>query len=443
MQFAPHTDQDVRDMLAACGLESLDDLFAHLPPGVVLGRDLAIPEGLSELDLVREMASLAARNRHADDAVCFAGGGAYDHYVPALVWALAGRSELYTSYTPYQPELSQGVLQALFEYQSMVCDLTALEVSNASLYDGATALVEAVHMALAATRRTRVLVSEAVDPRYWAALRTYGRGAGYEPEPMRLGDGLTSAQQAVGDDVAAVVVQHPNVFGNLEPVRELFAAAASAGARAIQVFDPLSLGVLAPPGEVGADIAVAEGQGLGNHLSYGGPYLGIVAARMADVRRMPGRIVGETTDVEGQPGYVLTLQAREQHIRREKATSNICTNQTLMAVAATVYLAWLGPEGLAELGRQCMAKARYAADRLGSASGARLAHPNASFFKEFGVRTDRDARDVQRDLLGEGYLVGPVIGDAGGDLLLISVTERRSREEVDGLAKAFEEVSSR
>jgi len=443
MQFAPHTDQDVRDMLAACGLESLDDLFAHLPPGVVLGRKLAIPEGLSELDLVREMASLAARNRHADDAVCFAGGGAYDHYVPAIVWALAGRSELYTSYTPYQPVLSQGLLQALFDYQSIVCELTSLEVSNASLYDGATALVEAVHMALAATRRTRVLVSEAVDPRYWAALRTYGRGAGYEPEPMHLGDGLTSTQQAVDDDVAAVVVQHPNVFGNLEPVRELFGAAAAAGARAIQVFDPLSLGVLAPPGEVGADIAVAEGQGLGNHLSYGGPYLGIVAARMADVRRMPGRIVGETTDVEGQPGYVLTLQAREQHIRREKATSNICTNQTLMAVAATVYLAWLGPEGLAELGRQCMAKARYAADRLGSASGARLAHPNAAFFKEFGVRTDRDAHDVQRELLGEGFLVGPVIGDAGGPLLLVSVTERRSREEIDGLAKAFEEVSSR
>src|SRR5438445_7091874 len=395
------------------------------------------------MELVGELRRMAGRNRHADDFVCFAGGRAYAPYVPALVWALAGRSELYTSYTPYQPELSQGVLQALFEYQSIVCDLTALEVSNASLYDGATALVGAVHMALAATRRTRVLVSEAVDPRYWAALRTYGRGAGCEQEPRGLGDGLTSTRQTVGDDVAAVVVQHPNVFGNLEPVRELFGAAASAGARAIQVFDPLSLGVLAPPGEVGADIAVAEGQGLGNHLSYGGPYLGIVAARMADVRRMPGRIVGETTDVEGQPGYVLTLQAREQHIRREKATSNICTNQTLMAVAATVYLAWLGPEGLAELGRQCMAKARYAADRLGSASGALLAHPNASFFKEFGVRTDRDARDVQRDLLGEGYLVGPVIGDAGGDLLLVSVTERRSREEIDGLAKAFEEVSSR
>ena len=294
---------------------------------MVLGRDLGIPQGLSELDLVREMAGLAARNRHADEAVCFAGGGAYDHYVPAVVWALAGRSELYTSYTPYQPELSQGVLQALFEYQSMVCDLTALEVSNASLYDGATALVEAVHMALAATRRSRVLVSEAVDPRYWEALRTYGRGAGYQPEPLGAAHGLTAVPTGVDDDVAAVVVQHPNVFGNLEPARELFAAATSAGARSIQVFDPLSLGVLAPPGELGADIAVAEGQGLGNHLGYGGPYLGIVAARMTYVRACPGGIVGETTDVEGRPGYVLTLQTREQHIRREKATSNICTNQ--------------------------------------------------------------------------------------------------------------------
>jgi glycine dehydrogenase subunit 1 len=442
MRFAPHTDDDVREMLAACGLDSLDDLFAHLPPGVVLGRNLDIPEGLSELDLVREMAALAARNRHADDAVCFAGGGAYDHYVPAVVWALAGRSELYTSYTPYQPELSQGVLQALFEYQSMVCDLTALEVSNASLYDGATALVEAVHMALAATRRSRVLVSEAVDPRYWAALRTYGRGAGYEPEPLRIADGVTPVPAGVDEDVAAVVVQHPNVFGNLEPARELFAAATAAGARAIQVFDPLSLGVLAPPGEVGAEIAVAEGQGLGNHLGYGGPYLGIVAARMADVRRMPGRIVGETTDVEGRPGFVLTLQAREQHIRREKATSNICTNQTLMAVAATVYLAWLGPEGLRELGRQCAAKARYAADRLGSASGVRLAHPDATYFKEFGLRTDRNPHDVQRDLLDRGFLVGPIVGDADGDVLLASVTERRTREEIDALAKAFEEVAS-
>jgi len=443
MRFAPHTDDDVREMLDACGLESLDELFAHLPPGVVLDRSLDIPAGLSEMELVREMAGLAARNRHADEAVCFAGGGAYDHFVPAVVWALAGRSELYTSYTPYQPELSQGVLQALFEYQSMICDLTDLEVANASLYDGATALVEGVHMALAATRRPRVLVSEGVDPRYWEALRTYGRGAGYQPEPIALRGGVTAVPDAIAEDVAAVVIQHPNVFGNLEPARELAVAARGAGARAVQVFDPLSLGAIAPPGEIGTDIAVAEGQGLGNHLNFGGPYLGIVAARMADVRRMPGRIVGETVDTLGRTGYVLTLQAREQHIRREKATSNICTNQTLMAVAATIYLAWLGPAGLRELGTQCLAKARYAAERLTSSPRVELAHPGAAFFKEFGIRTPRDAEDVRSELLGEGFLAGPVVPDEGGDVLLVSVTERRTREEIDAFAKAVDQVTSR
>ena len=438
MRFAPHTDNDVQEMLAGCDLSSIDDLFAHLPQRMILQRDLAIPAGLSEMELVGELRRLAGRNRHADDFVCFAGGGAYDHYIPALVWALAGRSELYTSYTPYQPELSQGVLQALFEYQSMVCELTALEVSNASLYDGPTALVEAMHMARAATGRTRVLVSASVDPRYVRALETYGRGAGYRPEVFAFPyppDGPSFR----GDDVAAVVIQHPNFYGLLEPARELFASAREAGARAVQIFDPLSLGVLAPPGELGADIVVAEGQVLGNHLNYGGPYLGIIAARMQDVRRMPGRIVGETTDVDGQTGYVLTLQAREQHIRRERATSNICTNQTLMAVAATVYLAWLGPEGLAELGRQCMAKARYAAERLGDLSSAELMWPGTEYFREFVVVPRRDPADVQRRLLDEGFLAGPVVEDRG---LLVSVTERRTRDEIDRFVKAFEECSS-
>jgi glycine dehydrogenase subunit 1 len=440
MRFAPHTDQDVQEMLAACGLEAVDDLFAHLPPSVVLSRDLDIPEGVSELDLVRDMAALAAKNRHADEAVCFAGGGAYDHYVPAVVWALAGRSELYTSYTPYQPELSQGVLQALFEYQSMVCDLTALEVSNASLYDGATALVEAVHMALAATRRTRVLVSEAVDPRYWEALRTYGRGAGYEPESIRIAGGLTSVPVAVDDHVAAVVVQHPNVFGNLEPVRELFGAAASAGARAIQVFDPLSLGVLAPPGEVGADIAVAEGQGLGNHLGYGGPYLGIVAARMADVRRMPGRIVGETTDVEGRPGYVLTLQAREQHIRREKATSNICTNQGLMALASNIHMSLMGKKGLREVAEQSHAKAEYLKKKIAAVAGFRLPD-SAATFNEFVVEAPVDAAPLLASLAERGILGGVPLSrwDDGGSprAFLVAVTEMNTREEMDSLAAAL------
>jgi glycine dehydrogenase subunit 1 len=435
MRFAPHTDLDVREMLAACGLSSLEDLFSHFPEGVRLDRELEIPPGLSEMELAEEMRRLAGRNRHADDFVCFAGGGAYDHYVPAVVWALAGRSELYTSYTPYQPELSQGVLQGLFEYQSMIRDLTGLEVSNASLYDGPTALVEAVHMAISATGRERVLVSEALDPRYRQTLGTYGAGEHYVVEVVPAPEGST-APPPIGPDVAAVVIQHPNYFGNLEDARPVFAAARGAGARAIHVFDPLSLGVLASPGELGADIAVAEGQPLGNHLNYGGPYLGVIAARPLDLRRMPGRIVGETTDVDGKRGFVLTLQAREQHIRRERATSNICTNQTLMAVAATVYLAWLGPAGLLELGRQCVAKARYAAERLTDLSTAELRWPAAAFFKEFVIRTERAPVEVQARLLDAGFLVGPVVEDG----LLVSVTERRSREEIDRLVKAFEEA---
>jgi len=438
VRFAPHTDGDVQAMLAACGLSSLDELFAHIPSGLMLHRELAIPEGLSEMELVAELRRLAGRNRHVDELVSFAGGGAYDHYVPAVVWALAGRSELYTSYTPYQPELSQGVLQALFEYQSMICELTGLEVSNASLYDGPTALVEAVHMATGATGRARVLVSDALDHRYVKTLATYGAGEHFTVAPISSDDGRTRVPE-VGGDVAAVVVQHPNFYGNLDRPREVFQAARAAGARTIQVFDPLSLGILAPPGELGADIAVAEGQVLGNHLNYGGPYLGVIAARAQDLRRMPGRIVGETTDVDGRRGFVLTLQAREQHIRRERATSNICTNQTLMAVAATVYLGWLGPHGLEELGRQCMAKARYAADRISDLTPAELMWPGVESFKEFAVRTPGDPREAQRSLLDSGFLVGPVIGDDG---LLVSVTERRTREEIDRLVKSFGEAVS-
>jgi len=435
LRFAPHTEDDVRSMLDAIGLGSLDDLYGHIPPRVLLDRPLDIPEGRSEMELVEDLRALASRNHHLDDLVCFAGGGAYDHYVPAVVWALAGRSELQTSYTPYQPELSQGVLQALFEYQSMICDLTGLPVSNASLYDGATALVEAANLARAATGRERVLVAETVDPRYVDTLRTYAGGAGFEVETFEAADGQATVPE-VGE-AAAVVLQHPNALGILEPARETFTVARDDGARAIQIFDPLSLGVLAPPGELGADIAVAEGQVLGNHLNFGGPYLGIIAAGMQDVRRMPGRIAGETVDVDGRPGYVLTLQAREQHIRREKATSNICTNQTLMAIAAAAYLAWLGPQGLVELGEACAAKARYAAERLTSFSKVRLTHPDRPFFKEFALSFEgAEPSAVREDLAGRGFVVGPVIGGS----LLVACTERRTTEEIDRLAEAMGEV---
>ncbi|MGZ8629739.1 MAG: aminomethyl-transferring glycine dehydrogenase subunit GcvPA [Actinomycetota bacterium] len=432
MRFSPHTDDEVREMLAAVGRSSIDELFEQIPAPVRLGRPLAIPDGVSEMELVADLRALARRNRSADDLVCFAGGGAYDHYVPSVVWALAGRSEFYTSYTPYQPELSQGVLQVLFEYQSMICELTGLEVSNASLYDGATALVEGVHMTIG-RGRSRVLVASGVDPRAVQALRTAGRGAGYEPE-------LFEGEPKVADDVAAVVVQHPNVYGVLEPARERFEAAHTCGAAAIQVFDPLSLGVLASPGELGADIAVGEGQVLGNPLNYGGPYLGIIAGRMADVRKLPGRIVGETVDVEGRTGYVLTLQAREQHIRRDKATSNICTNQTLMAIAAAVYLAWLGPEGLAEIGRQCLSKAAYAAEALTALPGVSRVFPDEPTFKEFAVRLPRPAAEVIDAMIERGFLAGVAMPQAGEDVLVLAVTERRSREEIDGLVAAMGEV---
>ncbi|HZD81037.1 MAG TPA: aminomethyl-transferring glycine dehydrogenase subunit GcvPA [Actinomycetota bacterium] len=439
MRFAPHTDEDVREMLARCGLGSLDALFSQIPASVRLERPLDLPEGVSEMEVLADLRSLAARDRGTEDLVCFAGGGAYDHYVPAVVWSLAGRSEFYTSYTPYQPELSQGVLQALFEYQSMICELTGMDVSNASLYDGATALAEAVNLARSAPGRGRVLVSGAMDPRYVETLRTYGRGTGYEPEIFDVPDGR-GGDPPLGPDVACLIVQHPNVYGLLEPARELFGAAHAAGARAIQVFDPLSLGVLAPPGDLRADIAVAEGQVLGNHLSFGGPYLGIIATRLDDVRRLPGRIVGETLDVDGRTGYVLTLQAREQHIRREKATSNICTNQTLMAIAATVYLAWLGPQGLAELGRQCAARAAYALDRLTRIRGVEPMFPGGECFKEFVLRLPRPASSVVEDLVARGFLAGVPLPQGDGHGLLVAVTEQRTRDQIEGLADAMGEV---
>jgi len=372
-------------MLATIGVPSVDGLFEQIPPALRLAEALDLPAGVAEQEILADLRRLANRNRSAEDLVCFAGGGAYDHYIPSVVWALAGRSEFYTSYTPYQPELSQGVLQTLFEFQSMICSLTAMDVSNASLYDGATALAEAAHMCRTADR-VRYVVAGGLDPRLVDTLRTYGAGGGYAIDVVDAPDGVGGIPASVSADVAAVVVQHPNVFGALEDVRAWAEVAHAAGARLIQIFDPTSLGVLAPPGELGADIAVAEGQPLGNHLAFGGPYLGILAGRLADVRRMPGRIVGATVDAKGRTGYVLTLQAREQHIRREKATSNICTNQTLMALAATIYLAWLGPEGYRELGEQCAAKAAYAYERLCAVPGVEPAYPEATVFKEFALR---------------------------------------------------------
>jgi glycine dehydrogenase subunit 1 len=436
MNFTPHTDDDVQAMLATIGVGSVDALFDAIPDGVRLAGPLAMPDGVSEQEIVDDARRLASRNRSADDLVCFAGRGAYDHFIPSVVWALAGRAEFSTSYTPYQPELSQGVLQALFEFQSMICELTALEVSNASLYDGATALVEAARMSQTPDR-SKIVVAGGVDPRLVDTLRTYAAGPGFAVDVVAAPEGRGGVPDQLAADVAAVVVQHPNVHGLLEDVAEWSAHAHAGGARAIEVFDPTSLGVLAPPGELGVDIAVAEGQPLGNHLAFGGPYLGILAARRSDVRRMPGRIVGETVDVEGRPGYVLTLQAREQHIRREKATSNICTNQTLMAIAATIYLAWLGPDGYRELGERCAAKAAYTFERLCEVPGVTPAFPGAPFFKEFALRLPRSAADVVDALVDRGFIAGVPAPWLGPEGLLVAVTERRTRAEIDAYAAAM------
>jgi len=438
--FTPHTDDEVREMLATVGAGSVDELFDTIPEPLRLAAPLDLPHGMAEQDVVDELGRLAARNRSLDELVCFAGRGAYDHYIPSVVWALASRSEFSTAYTPYQPELSQGVLQALFEYQSMICALTEMEVSNASLYDGATALVEAVRMSVGPDRR-RVVLAGGVDPRLVDTVRTYGAGPGLRIEQLDA-NGAGAPPPPFADDVAAVVVQHPNVYGILEDVASWSETAHASGARLIEVFDPTSLGVLAPPGALDVDIAVAEGQPLGNHLAFGGPYLGILAARMADVRRMPGRIVGETVDVAGRPGYVLTLQAREQHIRREKATSNICTNQTLMAIAAAIHLSWLGPSGLRELGERCAAKAAYALEALTAIAGVEPMFPEAPVFKEFTVRLPRPATQVIDGLLGRGILGGVAAPWLGEDALIVAVTERRTRAQIDAFAGALGEVLS-
>lgn len=444
MEYAPHTDDDIRAMLNTLGLASIDDLFEVIPESVRLRGPLALPPGASELEVLRDMRALASRNRSTEDLVCFLGAGAYDHHIPSVVWPLLSRGEFATAYTPYQPELSQGVLQALFEYQTMVCELTGLDVSNASLYDGASALGEAVNLATGATGRSSVVLAGAINPSYVSVLATQSAGLDLDVRTVEWGSGGTvdlSAVTAATVSAAAVVVQHPNFFGCMEDIPALARVAHDAGAKLIVHFDLTTAGILEAPGALGADVVVSEGQGLGNPLSFGGPYVGVMACRAKDVRRLPGRIVGETVDQTGRRAFVLTLQAREQHIRREKATSNICTNQTLNALAVAVTLAWLGPRGLREMGETCLAKARYARDRLIEVAGAEPTF-DAPFVKEFAVRLPADPVAVCERVAADGYIAGLPLAQAFpgrglDDALLVAVTEKRTREEIDGLADAI------
>jgi glycine dehydrogenase subunit 1 len=443
LSYVVNTADQQREMLDTIGIETFPDLFASIPEALRLKRPLQVPPALTEMELTRHIQQLAARNRSADEAVCFLGGGSYDHFIPAVVDAVASRSEYYTAYTPYQAEASQGSLQAFFEYQTLLCQLTGMDVANASLYDGGSAVAEAVFMAVTVTQRFgQVLVAESVHPEYCRTLDTYL--ANLEPKTVTLPTphGYLDPEEltrALDDQTSCLVVQHPNFFGGLEEVAELAAAAHARGSLLIVSFDPISLGLVKRPGQYEADIAVAEGQCLGNPMSYGGPYLGILACREKFLRKMPGRLVGQTVDRHGKRCWVLTMQTREQHIRREKATSNICTNQGLMALKAAVYLAALGPQGVRETAELCARKAHYAAEQLCRLPGVGLRFQRP-FFKEFTLRVPRPAAALLERLLPAGYHAGLDLGrwyPPLGNSISVAVTEKRTKAEIDGLVKAF------
>ncbi len=443
MSYVLNTPEDQRAMLAAIGVSSLDELFANIPPHLRLNHPLQVPEALSEIELTAHVRQLAGRNRPADDAVCFLGGGAYDHFIPAVVDAIAGRSEYYTAYTPYQAEASQGSLQAFFEFQTLICQLTGLDVANASLYEGGSAVAEAVLMALNVhPKRHKVLIAESVHPEYRQTLATYTANLDLHIETLPTPGGFLDPddlKRDVDDKTLCVVAQQPNFFGCLEEPEALANIAHAADALFIVSFDPISLGVLKRPGQYGADIAVAEGQCLGNPMSYGGPYLGLLACREEHLRKIPGRLVGQTVDRHGKRCWVLTLQTREQHIRREKATSNICTNQGLMALKATVYLAALGPQGLKETAELCLHKAHYAAEQLAQLPGVRLRF-DRPFFKEFTLEVEGSTPALLAQMLDKGYHAGLHLGRwyvALHECLSVAVTEKRTRAEIDGLVSAL------
>ena len=447
--YLPHTDDEVEAMLAFLGLTSLDDLFAHIPAAVRLAAGaMGLPEGRSEPDVADEFAQFTRANRAtASQLVCFAGGGAYDHEVPSVVRALASRSEFVTAYTPYQPEVAQGVLQTLFEYQTLVSRLSGLPVANASLYDGATALVEALNLAGGATHRSTMVVSAGVHPHWRAVVRTFARGTGHRVVEAPLVDGVTDWSGADVDEAAAVVVAYPNYLGVIEDMAAARANATRLGGLFVVAGDPVAAGVLRTAGGWGADVFVGEGQPFGTALSFGGPYLGLFAVASEHVRRLPGRIVGETVDTNGRRAFVTTLRAREQDIRREKATSNVCTNQTLMAVTAAIQLGWLGTAGLRQVAVASATGAHALFDALTAVEGV-TPLVTAPFFREFAIRLPRPADEVIATMASDGILAGlSVAALTGGpdlsvegdpsNVLLVAVTERRTQLELDAYVDAL------
>ena len=443
--YLPHTDEDIRRMLEVSGVSTLEKLFSDIPEGITYKGQIKLPKKVSEAELKKELSLLSLQNKNADEYVSFLGGGSYDHYIPSIVKHLAGRSEFYTSYTPYQAEISQGLLQVYFEYQTMICELTKMDVSNASMYDGATALAEAALMAYNTNGRKKVLIAGVFSPETIEVIRTYTKNSGITVETSPLLDGVTdinALKEKCTEETACVLVQQPNFFGCLEDVFEIEKAAHANGALFIVSVDPLSLGLIMPPGDYNADIVVGEGQGLGNDMNFGGPLLGFFAAKKEFVRRMPGRIIGETIDKEGKRAFTLTLQTREQHIRREKATSNICSNEALCATSATIYLAWLGREGIREVANRCASKAHYAAELITKNPAYRLKFASP-FFKEFVIEAKHSAEKINIALLDNKILNLIDLGHYYPDLkdcLLICVTEKRTKEEIEQLAEVLSGV---
>lgn len=445
MPYVPHTPRDQGRMMCAIGISDVDELFRDIPESLRLKKPLDLPGPLSEMELIAELREIAGANKGVEHYISFLGAGAYDHFVPSAVNHLVTRSEFYTSYTPYQAETSQGILQAIYEFQTMVCILTGMDVANASVYDGATAAAEAAVMSLNASGRKRVLVSQFVSPEYRSVISTYLSGGLATVDEVRCPSGVTEADQLrgmLGEDVASVVVQYPNFAGIVEDLEAVAGECHRAGAALIVIADPIALGLLQSPGTLGADIVVGEGQSMGSPLHYGGPYLGFMCAREKYLRYLPGRISGATTDGEGNRGFVLTLQAREQHIRRERAYSNICTNQSLNALAATIYLSLMGKTGLRRVGELCLNKSHYLAGRLCEISGVSMAF-EAPFFKEFVVRLPVPSEEVVSMLRPHRILAGVPMGryyQGMEDLLLVCVTEQRTKEDMDEFVQRLGEI---
>jgi glycine dehydrogenase subunit 1 len=444
-RYTSATDEDRREMLAAIGIEGTEDLFAQIPESLRLGRPLALPDGMGEAEVFERLAALAERNSDAEREICFIGAGMYDHYVPAIVDAITQRSEFLTPYTPYQPEISQGGLQVMFEFQTAMSELTGLPVSNAGLYEGPSSVASAGYLAMGATGRSRFVVSRGVHPHSRETLATYSRGYGAEVSEVGIEGGLTNAAalaDAVDEETAAVFLQSPNFLGAVEDVEALGAAARDHGALLIVAVDPMTLGILKPPGEMGADVALGEGQPLGNRLDFGGPSFGFFCAKEDHIRRMPGRIAGETEDVDGRRGFVLALQTREQHIRREKATHNICTAQALNALAGMVHLAWLGREGFRELGELLVQRTAYARERLSSVRGVSLLH-QAPVARELALELEAPVDAVLDLCADQGIAAGYPLGRDYPEYengLLVAITERRTKEQIDRLADALEQA---